>query len=121
MRDEIVNEIYDNIKNIVTDKLTASNIIIITINLMKIIEKYKKISGNDKKTIVLDILKKVVNETIDDKQEKDILLFVINNTLPFVIDTIISIDKREIKIKMIRLYKKIINLFNCVNKKDLKI
>lgn len=68
---------------------------------MKIVDTFKNISGVDKKKLVILILNKVIDlNIVSNIEEKEMLHSFINNILPNVIDMMISIDKKEISIKL---------------------
>jgi len=93
---ELINKLYSQFVNIMNGvSITSTNIMSISITLMKIVEKNKKISGQMKKELVIHLIRKFV---IDNTSPEDIdnILFVVNYILPNLIDTIISIDKKEI-------------------------
>ena len=84
-------------------KITMLNIIIILTNLMHITEQYKTLTGYQKKMLVIDTLKKVINEQYgnspDEYTEKQMLLILIDTSLPSIIDTLVSSINGEIKFK----------------------
>ena len=71
----------------------------IATNLMQIVEKYPKISGTQKKSLVIQVLKKFVIDQSDGDTENALLLFI-DTFLPSVIDTIISVDVKDIVINI---------------------
>ena len=106
-----IEKLYASLSIIMkNNKLNTTNILVITTNLMQIVEKYPKISGSQKKTLVVDVLKMFVGKNTDG-ENKEIILLYINTFLPSVIDTLISVDKKEMKIKTRKLFKK---CFSCV-------
>jgi hypothetical protein len=110
------NDIINFFKDIESHSINISNITDYVISLMKIIETIDKVKGVDKKKLVIFIIKKIVDKNIDDNYEREILFYFIDNMLPNVIDTIISIDKKKIIISVNKaksLFKKI---FSCVSK-----
>lgn len=100
--DKLYNEL---IKIMKLNTISHSNIIEICILLMKSVENYKGLVGEEKKEMVIYVIKKFINNTtyIDDKSS---LLHVIDITLPILIDTVIGLDKNEIKIAMEKTIKK---------------
>jgi len=103
------------------NKLTNANIGSLVILSMKTIETYKEFSGSKKKAIVLYIIQKVAcdqyNEYIktanlseeESKELQDIISFV-ELFLPVMIDTMISIDKKEIIIKIKKSFTSCLNI-----------
>lgn len=87
--------------SISSKKINSENIISQSIYLMKIVDTFKNISGVDKKKLVILILNKVIDlNIVSNIEEKEMLHSFINNILPNVIDMMISIDKKEISIKL---------------------
>lgn len=89
---ELYNSIYS--KNV-----DSTNIVSYVVLLMKIINSHKTISNIDKKKFVIFVLQKFVELNISNEAEAQILNDFINNILPNVIDTMISLDNKEIIIK----------------------
>jgi hypothetical protein len=93
------------------NKLTNANIGTLVILTMKTIETYREFSGSKKKAIVLYIIQKVAHDQYNDyvktanlseeesKELQDIIAFT-ELFLPVMIDTMISIDRKEITIKL---------------------
>jgi len=95
------------------DKITATNIIIIATNLMHIVEQYKDLTGSQKKMLILDTIKKVINQNINDVQERMTLMMIVDMTLPQVLDTLVTAINGGIKFendKIVSVFKK---LFCC--------
>lgn len=65
---------------------------------MQYVEKYK-MNGKDKKEIVIKILSDIVENNKNNIQDVEQVNNFIKNTLPSLIDTIISLDRKEFFIK----------------------
>lgn len=103
--------LYGEVKKIIgNQKLNRSNIVVILLSLMQSVENYKNLTGLQKKTLILDTLNNVINDIIDDEQEAMELKLLVQLTLPSVIDTFISIDKKKIAIKIKKGCK---SIFSC--------
>ena len=103
----LVNTVLDELKGIIVGKkITESSMIIVCVAAMKIVDQVPKLTGPDKKQIVLLVLKKLVSQ--GDNQA--VLLNVINNVMPVAIDTLISVDKKKIRLHVRK-------VFNCCIKK----
>jgi hypothetical protein len=87
---DALNQLYNYIKSIHGDKITPSNIILISSELIQIVEKYKNLTGTQKKMLIINTIKKIVNEQVNTSDEKNALNIVITATLPDVIDGLIS-------------------------------
>jgi hypothetical protein len=106
--------------------ITSINIVSIVNNLIHNVEKYDTLKGQDKKMLIINTLKKYINEqnsnycenTEENLLEKKLLLMFIDNTLSQLIDTIvyaINGKNKFIKTKQTTLYTAIKKLF-CYNK-----
>jgi len=107
-------QLYDYSKSILdTKKITTTNIIMIMNNLIQIVEQYKELTGNQKKMLVLDTLKKIINENITDENEKQQLILFINITLPMVLDSIILAINGDMKFAKEKITGCFSKLFSC--------
>ena len=107
----IVEKVYQDLKQIVGDKkLNTTNIVSITINLMQIVEKYPKLDGQNKKNIVIYVLKEFTKDYITDTDTQCSLLLFIETFLPSIIDSLVSVDKKEITINITKGLK---SCFSC--------
>ena len=91
-----IRELYNSIYS---KQIDSTNIVSYVILLMKIINTYKNILNVDKKKLVLYVLQKFVELNITNTDEANIINSFINNILPNMIDTMISLDNKEIIIK----------------------
>ncbi len=62
------------------EKITPTNIIIITSELIQIVEKYNNLTGMQKKMLVINTIKKIVNEQVNTTEEKLALIIIVDNT-----------------------------------------
>ena len=115
----IYNDIKQQLDGIVgMDKLSLENVVSTVIQLMKYINKYESISGKDKKNAILSILAKYVSDRIDEEFEADTTITLrnfIETILPTLIDTFISLDKKELTIQDGK--KLLLSCIACVTKK----
>ena len=91
-----IRELYNSIYS---KEIDTTNIVSCVVLLMKIINSHKNIDNIDKKKFVIFVLLKFVELNVTDENESFILKTFINNILPNMIDTLISIDNKEIIIK----------------------
>ena len=91
-----IRELYNSIYS---KEIDSTNIVSCVILLMKIINSHKNIDNVDKKKFVIFVLHKFVELNVTDTNESIILKMFIYNILPNMIDTMISIDNKEIIIK----------------------
>jgi len=93
--------IYNQIKGLPTlENLEASDIITLVIKLIPIVQKTinGKNQGAYKKQIVIGVLNIVIKESNINSEAKDALYLLVSTTIPFTIDTIISVANGEIDI-----------------------
>ena len=106
-----LEQMVEYIKNTLGDeKITATNIVIISTNLMHIVEQYKDLTGSQKKMLILDTIKKVINQNVNDPQERISLMLIVDMTLPPMLDTLVSAINGGLKFekdKVISGFKKI--------------
>lgn len=106
--DDDIFDLYEQLEQIVkTKQINPINLIEITIDLMKIVEDVKGISGKQKKDLIIETLEKFINEKVSDEKEREELLFIVKNVVPSVIDTVVSIDLGELSVKFNKLWKRI--------------
>ena len=107
--DTIINHVdrTEEVNNISTQSL-----IVIVILLMKEIESFSELKGVEKKEYIIVILKKIIEKKVSDEQTKLYLNSITETTLPLMIDTIVKLDKNQIKIKTKKWLKRIKRCFN---------
>jgi hypothetical protein len=102
----IFEQLYDTIQDIVGNKkITTKDVMTLTINLMKFIEVYPDIHGKQKKVIIIRVLKRFVEDNMTGDSKDNVLNFI-KYFLPEVIDSLISVDKKEVIIKIKKGLKK---------------
>jgi hypothetical protein len=112
----IIIKLYKKIEIITKeDKLTTINIIQVTTYLMQIIEKYQKLKGFERKEIILKVLIQYAKNNLSEEKYEEIKPFI-DITIPIIIDTIISVDSKEI---VIQNKKCLISCFPCINKNNI--
>lgn len=84
------NEVYEYIKSVYGNEINATNIVFIASQLIQIIEKYRTLTGNQKKQIVINTIKKLINNSNIIDNQKILLNTIINNTLPPIIDELVN-------------------------------
>ena len=93
---QIEQKLYYHLK-LITFTMTnlLNNIVYIITELMKFIDNYK-IKGDDKKNMIISVLKQFL---IDENYKQENILYIIDVIVPELIDILISVDKRRIIIK----------------------
>ena len=89
--EQIIDKLYTLItQDILISRLNASNILIVVTSAMKTVQEYKNLHGQEKKQLVLVVLKKVITKQVSDKTTKKQLLSLLDTTIPSVIDNFIN-------------------------------
>lgn len=105
--------LYEELKKIIGNrKISRSNIVIILLSLMQVVEKYDDVHGVQKKALILNAINHLIDDQIDDEQETMEMKLLVKLTLPSVIDTFVNIDNKKLQIK---LNKTCSNFFTCYN------
>lgn len=101
--DKVVDKLKDILETLLDKELlTSNNILDILLNLMIAIEKFENIKGEQKKNVIIQVFNIYLEDKDDVSNElKELVKFL----LPKIIDTFISIDKREVKIKVSKCLK----------------
>jgi len=102
---EIVDELYNSIKSLVNDELDITKLMQITTTLMQVVETYSELKGQEKKGLILQVIDKI-SEELPEGTAKDVVKTT-RPIIPNIIDTVISVDKGELKIKAKRIWKRI--------------
>jgi hypothetical protein len=106
-----LNNVYDNLLKLIKgEKLNTTNILIMAANSMKLVDTYTYLSGEQKKSIVIEAVKKLAEDNLEGEDEKVILIFI-DSFLPSVIDTIVLVANKAFIIKVAKRF------FKCFNKK----
>jgi hypothetical protein len=101
-----VNIMVENIKKSLNGGLLSpSSLVPILVNLMKIIEGFPQLKGVQKKDVILKAFKNFVAQNLSEGEKQNIEP-LIDLTLPTLIDTLVSVDKREMQIKIKKLISK---------------
>ena len=114
-----LEELY-NYSKLVIDVNNITTITMITLmnKLIQIVEKYKELTGNQKKTLVIDTITKLINENIHDEMEKLELLSFASILLPKIIDTMISAINGDMSFTKDIKSNCFSNLFSCFRKSN---
>ena len=114
--DEIINsdltKIIESLNSNFID-FSLDKISILIPKLIIIAEKYKTLRGFEKKELVIELLKNIVNKY--DNVDNSMLEPIINNLVPSIIDSLISVDKKHIKLKKKNMLKWL-KWFKCFKK-----
>ena len=106
----LIEKLYTKLVLEMSFELSPSNITMYIVTLMQLVESITTLKGKDKKNLVIQVIDYLIMDRIrDDNEYKEQLSLLVKLTLPELIDTIISIDRKELKIKI---KKGVTNLMN---------
>ena len=75
-----------------------SHIILVVPDLIKHVESFKSLSGLEKKELVIELLKILVDKT-DLPGDDELLDPILKKLIPNLIDTLIKVDNKSLKLK----------------------
>ena len=102
---ELMEDVYDSVQRVlVSKKVTPSNVVVITTQMMVVVQRYPELTGPMKKRMVLTILERLVDEHSQDMDPDDVvaLKLIISVTVPEVIDAVKNAFHKKIDLKKIR-------------------
>jgi hypothetical protein len=91
--DAISKSLDDSIKD-----LSLDNIIDLVPQLIKCVDKYKKLKGIEKKQLVIELINHFIDIT-DGFGDDAIIDPILKKIVPSVIDNLIKVDKKQLKLK----------------------
>ena len=97
-------------EELVDEKIGFSNLVITIIKLIEIVERYKILNGLEKKSLVLKVIYKYIEDSDIDQDDKENLHYILEHTGTQIIDSIIFASKGKLFKKMT---KKFLNIFKC--------
>ena len=102
--------IYSFIYNTIQDLLKGhpinpDNLIDVTLDLMKKIESNTKLRGYEKKNVIIQSIQKYIDSHTDDDLLNREVFYIADTVLGHVIDKVISLDSKEIRIKSKKFFK----------------
>lgn len=97
-------------KELVDEKIGFSNLVITIIKLIEIVERYKILNGLEKKSLVLKVIYKFIEESDIEHEHKENLHYIIDNTGTQIIDSIIFASKGKLFKNMT---KGFLSVFRC--------
>ena len=108
------DRLYDKLKDLGSDGVTSSNITGIVLSLMQFVQTIGGLNGAQKKQLVISVIRKFINEEIEDRDlARDLSVFV-ELTLPPLIDEFVALNNRETRIKIKSCISKILQkCFSC--------
>ena len=102
MDSNLVKSVYTDVKKIMGDKqLDAVSALSFTVKLMELVEKYKTLEGKDKKNLVLQVLKLLVDDSNLSDDEQDKLDIILGITVPYFIDMIVAASQGSLALNKV--------------------
>lgn len=94
MAEEDIKKIYNGVKKSFNEKtITTANVVVLAVQAMQLVEKLPNLAGSDKKNIVIQVVKLIVDEFELDADTKAAIHLIIDTTLPMTIDLIVSASR----------------------------
>lgn len=107
-----MNELYVYVKS-TYNNVSSSNIVLIASELIQIVEKYKNLTGNQKQMLVINTIKRMVNNEISSNEDKIALNLIIDNTLPHIINSLIYAINGNMKFNKDKVKSFFTKIFPC--------
>lgn len=109
-----VNYLVDKLKMMVSGNINQNTLIFIITQAMLTMSEFKRLKGSQKKYIVIQALKRLINTSGDlDSDAKQSLTLLVDMMVPSMIDTFVWIGNQKIKFN-----KKLSKFCLCTNKPD---
>ena len=100
-------------------RLSPTNVVSYLINLMQIVESVVNLDGESKKQLVMQVMEYFIETQIENDDEYATeLKLIVQLTLPELIDTIVNIDRKKVKIKVKKGVKSIKDLLSSCSCKN---
>ena len=103
--DEVVD--FSDTKNLLQKLITSYNdfstekIMEVLPELIQFADKCKKLSGHNKKDLVIKLLNIIIDKT-DSPGDDEVLDPIMKRMVPTIIDTLIKVDKKQLKLRKIK-------------------
>lgn len=107
---KLIEKLYTRLVLEMNFEISPSNITMYLVTLMQLTESITSLKGQDKKNLVIQVMEYLIMEQIrDDNEYKEQLSLLVKLTLPELIDTLVSVDRKELKIKIKKGIKQMFN------------
>jgi hypothetical protein len=108
-----IDQLYGVMKTLAKDGVTPRNITGIVLSLMQNIQRVSNMKGSDKKEAVVYVVKKYIENELEDADLKRDLTVFSDLTLPPLIDEFIALNNRETRIKVKNCLKNLLKKCGC--------
>lgn len=103
---QIFQESYIKLLNTLGDKITFANIVNVITRSVEIVDKYKELTGLEKKLMVVKMVTTLIEKHEYDETLKKSLIDLLNTVGVTVIDTIVYASKGKLAINLKKCQKK---------------
>lgn len=108
----ITENIFQQVKAAISGRIfNASTFISLVTLVMQFVEKSVAVSGPEKKQVAMNVIVKLIGEIPLEEDQKQIIVTIVNTTLPRIIDFIISAANGEFDFSKVQTMWK--NMFPC--------
>lgn len=99
---EVINELTQTLESTVnTGDLDAKRLVQLIPDLMELVEKYPELKGRDKKRLVIEVLRKFVNNKVENEDKKTRLLELLDEVVPDMVDIVVDASKGKLNVNAI--------------------
>ena len=100
---EYVRSVFKDAKSLFQgETLNAGTIITLAVRAMELVEKLPQLSGSEKKGIVIEVVKLMVDETDLSDEDNAKIDVIIDTTLPIAIDLIVAASRGLVDINSLK-------------------
>lgn len=87
----IIEDIYKRLRSMAIDRnITAGNVAIMASQIMELVEKYPELTGQEKQKIVIQLMKRMTEESELGEEQKRLVSSIIDIALPNIINVVIK-------------------------------
>ena len=98
--DYAFNRLYTKLQELATEGLNLGNVTGIVLSLMQFVQTIGGLTGPQKKNLVVSVIKKFITEEVADSDLAANLKVFADLTLPTIIDSFVSLNNGETRIKV---------------------
>jgi len=98
--DYAFNRLYTKLQELAVEGLNLGNVTGIVLSLMQFVQTIGGLTGSQKKDLVVSVIKKFIAEKVTDSDLATNLNVFADLTLPTVIDSFVSLNNGETRIKV---------------------
>jgi hypothetical protein len=100
VRDRAFKELASSLTSMLqTTSFTPANVPLLITMLMRLVSGYPKLSGAQKKELVLTVLKQEIQDHVRDPQLEATLTLLVDTVGPELIEVVYSVDTRKLRVQ----------------------